>query len=194
MHLAIIAAFGIWWPYLRGAEFFDPVFLSAYACLGVLFSGPAAAQSFATKPASGREAFRRIGFAVLYGEAVAGMILFAGIATALWSRTVPIGPDWLELAEASALGLAGSAAMAAVAGWMAIRLSPGAARAGLRILFLGLLLLFFFKSRWLPDVLGRATSISVGVTVLAMMAISRRVRGGEAAGPGPDGRNSGENR
>jgi hypothetical protein len=174
VHFVIIAAFGVWWPYLRGVEFFDPVFLSAYACLGVLFSGPAAAQAFREPPPSGWEALVRIGFATLYGELMAAAILLAGMLTALRSRAIPIGPDWVGLAEASVLGLAGSAAMASVAGWMAIRFSPATARTVLRILFLGLLLLFFFESRWLPDVLGRGISICTGVTVLAALAIQRR--------------------
>jgi len=165
----------VWWPYLRGAEFFDPVFLTAYACLGVLFAGPAAAQGFEERPRTMREAMMRIGFAVLYGEVMAMLILLAGIATALWSRKVPIGPDWLGLAQAGGLGLAGSAAMASVAAWFAIRFSPNAARGALRVLFLGLLVLFFFESRWLPDVLGRGTSVCSGIAVLSVFAIARAI-------------------
>src|SRR5215470_1978597 len=62
IHLVIIGVFGVAWPYLRGAGFFDPVFLAAYACLGVLFAGPAAAQGFAEKPGSTGEALARICF------------------------------------------------------------------------------------------------------------------------------------
>ncbi len=176
VHLAIVAIFGIWWPHMRGVDFFDPVFLTAYACLGVLFAGPAAAQAFADRPASMREAMSKIGFAVLYGEFMSVVILLAGIMTVL--RSSPIGPEWIGLIEAAVLGVAGSFAMASVAGWVALRFSPVAARQVLRILFLGLLLLFFFRSRWLPDVVGRGISISTGIAVLAVFAIQRAISRG----------------
>jgi len=176
VHLAIVAIFGIWWPHMRGVDFFDPVFLTAYACLGVLFAGPAAAQAFADRPASMREAMSKIGFAVLYGEFKSVVILLAGIMTVL--RSSPIGPEWIGLIEAAVLGVAGSFAMASVAGWVALRFSPVAARQVLRILFLGLLLLFFFRSRWLPDVVGRGISISTGIAVLAVFAIQRAISRG----------------
>ena len=175
VHLTIVAIFGVWWPHIRGVDFFDPVFLTAYACLGVLFAGPAAAQAFAERPQSFADALVRVGFAVLYGELIALVILTTGIATVLVERTVPIGPDWIGLAEAAVLGLAGASAMASTAAWIALRFSPGAARQALRILFLALLLLFFFRSRWLPDVIGRGISLATGAAVLAVFAIQRAV-------------------
>lgn len=175
VHLVIIAIFGVWWPHLRGVEFFDPVFLAAYACLGVLFAGPAAAQAFQNCPGSLQEALARIFWAVFYGEGIALLILAAGIGVVLKTRTVPIDPDWNGLAGAAMLGFFASVAMASVAAWFAIRFSPGAARAALRILFLGLLLLFFFKSRWLPDITDRGASICAGVAILAIFAIQRSI-------------------
>jgi hypothetical protein len=171
VHLAIIAVFGIWWPHIRGTEFFDPVFLAAYACLGVLFAGPAAAQAFANRPQSVADAFARIALAAVYGEAIALIILIAGIATVLIARTSPIGPDWIGLAFAAVLGFTGAVAMASVAAWFALRFSPGVARQALRVLFLGLLVLFFFESRWLPDVIGRGISICAGIAILAFFQI-----------------------
>jgi hypothetical protein len=176
IHLAIIGVFGIWWPHVRGLDFFDPVFLDAYACLGVLFAGPAAAQAFGECPVSFRQAAARIFWSVFYGETVAVLIVATGIATVL-SKRPPIGPDWLGLAEAAVLGLAGTFAMTAVAAWFAVRFSPAAARVLLRVVFIGLLLLFFYKSRWLPEVLGRSTSICLGIGVLAMFAIGRALPG-----------------
>ncbi len=173
VHLTIVAIFGIWWPRLRGIDFFDPVFLSAYACLGVLFSGPAAAQAFSERPIRASQAMVRIAFAVLYGEGLAILILASGVTTVLLTRKLPIGPDWVELAGALMLGVTGTVAMAMVAGWITLRYSPGAARQIMRAIFLGLLVLFFFKSRWLPDVLGRGTSICAGLAILAWFAIRR---------------------
>lgn len=175
VHLVILALFGVVWPWTRGVNFFDPVFLAAYACLGVLFSGPAAAQLFSDPPRAMREALARVGLAVLYGEIMALLILAGGIATVLITRRVPIGPDWIDLAEAAGMGLAGSLAMAAVAGWVTLRYSPAAARQIMRAILFALLVLFFYKSRWLPDVLGRGTSMCLGVAFLALFGIHRAV-------------------
>src|ERR1017187_4424743 len=49
-HVALIAVFGVWLPWMKGIEFLDPVVLAAYACLGILFAGPVAAQAFAEDP------------------------------------------------------------------------------------------------------------------------------------------------
>jgi hypothetical protein len=175
VHVAIVGIFGVWWPYIRGIDFFDPVFLTAYSCLGVLFAGPAAAQAFIERPKSMRQALRGIAFAVLYGETMAIVILIAGIATAAWKSKTKIGVDLLNLAPVVLLGAVGSIAMAAVAAWIAIRFSPGAARQVLRIVFLALLFLFFFKSRWLPDVVWSGVSICAGAAILAVFAIRRRI-------------------
>jgi hypothetical protein len=173
IHLVIIGVFGVWWPYMRGAGFFDPVFLSAYACLGVLFAGPAAAQGFAERPDSMGQAIARIGLAVFYGELVTILILGAGITTALNSRKIPLGPDWIELGWSALLGLCGAFAMASLAAWFAVAFSPEAARMALRVLFLALLALFFFKSRWLPDVIGTGIAMCIGASAGAIFAISR---------------------
>jgi hypothetical protein len=173
IHAAILAVFGLWWPHLRGVGFFDPVFLAAYACLGVLFAGPAAAQAFQNPPRSMMDASARIFWATVYGEGFALLILSAGIAVVLRTRTVPIDPDWTGVASAALLGLAGSAAFAALSGWFALRFSAAAARLALRAMYLTLLVLFFFKSGWLPDVTGRAAFVCAGIAILAMFAIQR---------------------
>jgi glycopeptide antibiotics resistance protein len=63
--------------------------------------------------------------------------------------------------------------MAAIAGWMTLRFSSGVARVALRIIFLGLLLLFFSRSRWLPDVAGIGVLLSLAVAAGAVVAIRR---------------------
>jgi hypothetical protein len=175
IHLAIIALFGVWWPHMRGVEFFDPVFLSAYACLGVVFAGPAAAQGLADRPKSMREALVKVGLAAFYGELMAILILFAGFCTVISAQKVSIGLDVIGLIWAGLLGLSGTIAVSAVAGWIAMRFSPNAARTAMRVIFLGLLCLFFFKSRWLPDVVGRGISVCTGIAILAIFAINRAI-------------------
>jgi hypothetical protein len=178
VHLAIIAVFGVLWPWFRGIDFLDPVLLSAYACLGVLFAGPAAAQAFAAeRPQSDADALGRIAVAAIYGEMLAVLILLAGLTTVYTSKHVPFGPDWIGLAWAVVLGFTGAVAMAAVAGWLALRFSTGMARGALRLIFLALLCLFFFKSRWLPDIAGRGISVCCGIAVLAFFGIRRAIAG-----------------
>src|SRR6185437_705197 len=81
IHAALIAVFGVALPWSKGIGFIDPVITSAYACLGILFAAPAAAQAFEQRPRSAKEAFARIGLAVLYGEAMAIAMLGAGRAS-----------------------------------------------------------------------------------------------------------------
>src|SRR6266404_9994083 len=71
IHIGLIGVFGVFLPWRRGIEFLDPVMLSAYACLGVLFAAPTAAQAFAdSRPTSINAAIARILAAVLYGECI----------------------------------------------------------------------------------------------------------------------------
>ena len=81
----------------------------------------------------------------------------------------------LALAEAAALGLSGSLALAAIAAVVGLLLPKGAARMVLRIIFLGLLMLFFFRSRWLPDVELTGTALCLGVTAVAIAALRRMI-------------------
>ena len=82
LYVALIAVFGVLLPWTKGLDFLDPVMTSAYACLGVLFAGPATAEAFAEKrPDSLKAALRRVAKAVIYGEALALAMLIAGVAT-----------------------------------------------------------------------------------------------------------------
>jgi hypothetical protein len=177
IHVLVVGTFGVFLPWMRGIEFFDPVMLSAYACLGILFAAPAAAQAFAAeRPSSMAEATARIAVAVIYGEVMVIAILMAGFATVYLSHTfLPIAPDLPGLAMANGFGLAASFAMSAVAGWIALKFSAVAARSAMRVMFLGLLVLFFFYSRWLPDVIGIGALVAVVVAAVALLGLRRLV-------------------
>src|ERR1700704_6683986 len=54
--LLILAVFGVVLPLLKGLDFFDPLILGAYTCMGVVFAPPAAASSFATASLSAAHA------------------------------------------------------------------------------------------------------------------------------------------
>ena len=178
VHIAVVVVFGVFLPWWLGLQFLDPVTIAAYSCLGVLFSAPAAAQAFAIeRPGSISEALARIAVTVLYGEMMAIAILAAGFITifSTHSRAL-LAPDFVSLSEAAALGLSGSLAMAAIAAWLTLRLSAGASRMALRVIFLGLLLLFFFRSRWLPDVEVTGTLVCLAIAAVAMVALARSVQ------------------
>jgi hypothetical protein len=146
IHLLLVGVFGVYLPWTKGIEFLDPVITAAYACLGVLFAAPAAAQSFAEdRPHS-------------------------------W---VFFTPDLGTLAAAAAMGLTGSVAMASIAGWLALRFSPFAARTALRVIFLLLLGVFLLRSRWLPDVAIKGAAISLGIAAVAFYGVQRLLEPGE---------------
>ncbi len=177
IHILVIGTFGIFLPWMRGIEFLDPVMLSAYACLGILFAAPVAAQAFAVeRPASMSEVMARIAVAVVYGEVMVIAILMASFATVYLTHTfLPIAPDLPGLGRANGFGVAASFAMAAVGGWIAIRFSASAARSMMRVIFLGLLILFFFYSRWLPDVVGIGALAALAVAAVALLGLRRLV-------------------
>jgi len=176
LHLALIAIFGIFLPFRKGLEFLDPVMTSAYARLGALFAAPAAARSFARRrPQSMREAAWLAAKAVGYGEGLALVILGAGVATVSVSRGRLLLPELDVLTEAALLGLAGSLALTLLAAWMTLRFSAGAARMGLRALFLVLLLLFVFHAPRLHAFLLRGVELSVALSALMVILVRRQV-------------------
>jgi len=172
VHLVLVLVFGVLLPWRKGIDFLDPVMISAYACLGVLFAGPAAAFRFGQdRPQSMKEAFRRVGQAVAYGEAMAVILLIAGVITVNYSRTRWEFPQLDVLGEALVFGLASAVALALFAGWMSLRFSARAARTSLRAIFLiGVVSLFYFPAR-LPEItvlpgLPLALAIAAGMTWL----------------------------
>jgi len=155
LHLALLAAFGIWIPQAKGVDFLDSQVLGAYVCLGLIFAAPAAAQVFPPEFApSFRQAMARIFASVLYGEIVALTLAGSGIATVYLTHRgsfVP-QPDWETLARCALFGLAASAMLASLAALVTIRFSRGAAMICLRVAFFGLLILYYYRGQWLADV------------------------------------------
>ncbi len=105
----LILVFGVAVPYWKGLGFLDPALLGAYACLGTVFAGPAAAQAFENKPASLAQGFRSVGLAVAFGEGISVAMLACGLATLYITRskmlTFPPDLSGLALPEAMGLGL-----------------------------------------------------------------------------------------
>jgi hypothetical protein len=173
-YLVLVVAFGVVVPRMKGIEFFNPQLMSAYACIGMVFAGPAAAEAFRSKPDSMGEATRRILRSVLFGELISVAMLLCGILTVYLTHlhSVFFLPDLPQLATAEALGLTGSLALAALAGWLSLRFSSGAARLALRIIFLGLVALFFFRGQWLPETAGVGALIALAVSALLFGLLS----------------------
>jgi hypothetical protein len=154
LHLALLVAFGIWIPRLKGLDFLDSPVLGAYACLGLIFAGPAAAQAFPEGFPTFREAIIRVFASVLYGELVVAALLGAGIGTVYLTRRggyVPT-PDWETLGRCAMFGLGASAMLASMAAWLTVKLSRRTAMICLRVAFFGLLILFYYRGQRLPDV------------------------------------------
>jgi hypothetical protein len=176
-YLLLVLVFGVVVPRLKGLEFFDPVLMSAYACIGMLFSGPATAQAFETKPSSIGEALRWIFQAVLFGEIIAAAMLVGGVLTVYLThlRSVFFLPDLIQLAASAALGLTGSVALASMAAWLTRRFSSGAARGALRFVFFALLVLFFLREQWLPAAAGLGIPIALAVAGVFLDLLRREL-------------------
>jgi hypothetical protein len=155
LHLALLAAFGIWIPQMKGLDFLDTQILGAYTCLGLLFAAPATAQAFPDGvSASFQQAKARIFAGVLYGEIVTFALVGTGIATVYLTHRgsfVP-QPDWETLARCAMFGLGAAAMLASLAALVAVRLSRRMAMLSLRFAFFGLLIVYFYRGQHLTDV------------------------------------------
>lgn len=176
-YLVVIVIFGGVVPYQRGLGFFDPVLLAAYGCIGVVFAGPAAAQAFETPPQNLAEGLHWIVKAALFGESISALMLGCGIGTVyatLHGYVFP--PDLALVAWGLALGTAASLAMASLAAWVTVELSPGAARMAMRGVFLILLILFYFDGRRLPDAVQMGTLGCLLATAALVMLLKSGLR------------------
>jgi hypothetical protein len=184
-YLVVLLLFGMVVPAAKGLGFFDPVLLAAYACLGIVFAGPAAAQAFEKRPASLAQAVQWIAKAAAFGESLAIAMVACGIGTVyVTHRGYVFPPDLESLAFAVLLGLAGSLTVASLAGWVTVQISSQASRMALRAVFVGLVALFYFKGRWLPSVVEIGTVLCLLATgVFVLLLRLRLARGAEAIQP-----------
>lgn len=177
LHGIVLAIFGVWLPWRKGLDFFDPAMISAYACLGVVFAPPAAAQGFdGHPPGSMRRAMARIFACLLYGETMAVAMLVAGVATVDathgWRLLLP---ELDAMAVSVALGVAASLVLSEAAAWIALRFSVRAARGALRVAFLAMLVGFFLAPRRLPEIAGSAAILCLAMAALLILLLRREV-------------------
>ena len=179
LHLALLAAFGIWIPQMKGLDFLDSQILGAYACLGLLFAAPATAQAFEDGiAASFAQAKARVFAGVLYGEIVALALTGAGIATVYLTHRggfVP-EPDWQTLLRCGMFGLGASIMLASLAALAAVRFSRRVAMVCLRLAFFGLLILYFYRGQHLTDIGLIAAGGCIAVAGLLIELLRRTYR------------------
>jgi len=176
LHIVLIAIFGVFLPLRKGLGFLEPIMITAYACLGVLFAAPAAAAAFSKgRPQSMREAGMRTAKAVSYGEGLALVMLIAGVVTVSVANGRALYPELDVLTEGAALGLAASIALALFAGWMTLRFSAAAARIGMRVIFVAFLVLFVLRGERLPEIWLRGVELSVALSALMIILLRREV-------------------
>jgi hypothetical protein len=171
-HLAVIAVFGVAVPAVKGLSFFDPAIVGAYALLGSIFASPLAAPEL--EDPSWLRINARIVACVVYGEAMAMILLATGILTVtiLRWRGVYYLPDLKSRAEAAGFGLVLSLVLSAAAVWFSLWFTPAAAKSFLRLIFVGLLMAFLLRGRVLLDVLLYASL--VGLCLFAAIEFAMR--------------------
>lgn len=176
LHLILIAIFGVFIPLRKGLGFLEPIMITAYACLGGLFAAPAAASAFSKgRPQTMREAGVRAAKAVAYGEGLALVMLSGGVVSVSVAQGRALYPELDVLGLGAALGLAASTALALFSGWMTLRFSAAWARVGMRLVFMGLLILFVLEGSRLPEIPLRGVELSVALSALMVILLRREV-------------------
>jgi len=160
----LFLAFAVWLPWQKGTAFLDPTILGAYACLGVVFAAPDAAV--------GISVFR----AVRMGLILSWAMLLGGVAMVYLTRFVVVGPDLVGLAETGLFGLAISAATSAAVSFTALKTSSGTAKILARLLLLGLLVLFYYWSGWITDIVWPGTAICAGIAAVFLFLLHKAGR------------------
>jgi hypothetical protein len=122
-----------------------------------------------------REAGVRAAKAVGYGEGLALVMLIAGVVSVSVAQGRALYPELDVLGLGAALGLAASTALALFSGWMTLRFSAAAARMVLRVIFIGLLVLFVFQGERLPEITLRGVELSVALSALVVILLRREV-------------------
>ena len=176
IHLSLLAAFGIFLPWLKGVEFMNPALPTIYACLGPLFAAPALVQLLREGDSGWTTTFARIVAATAYGEGMTVALLLLGMGTVLvFHRLAYLYlPDPILLGEALLLGLGLTLALTAMSAWITIQFSGRIAMVVLRILFLMLFALFLLRSWWLPGIAGWGALVALAVSACFLLLVKLR--------------------
>ena len=159
--LVVIAAFGVLVPWMKGFEFLDTRFVLAYCSIGLLFAGPLMTEILAgdgsiTPPLNVYLA--RILIVALYGWSISTLMLIIGFAVVNlrhWFGKILL-PATPVLVSALGLGFLATLFVAEFTAIATLKVSPGAAKIALRLLFLGVLAFILFGPEAVSDSLSRA--------------------------------------
>ena len=178
IYLFLIGIFGIFLPWQRGRIFLDAVILGAYACLGVVFAAPSAASPFDGRPTIWK-AGARVVISVFYGELLAVTMLLLGIITVYVSNggRIVVGPNLQSLWECLVFGFMLSLALTTAAVWLSVRFSPTFSRGVVRLIFLGLVAAFYFRSGWLPAIALRGAAVGLAASILCFLGLTATLSG-----------------
>lgn len=105
--------------------------------------------------------------AVRNGLLLSWGMLLAGVVVVYMTRSVPVGPNLVSLAECGLFGLALSMATCLAVAFAGSKLLA-------RLLLLALLVLFYFWAGWLPDVALIGAAISAGVAGVFAVLLRRK--------------------
>ena len=176
MHVLLLAAFGVFVPWLKGVEFMDPALPMIYVCLGPLFAAPALVQLLRERGAEWPTTWTRIVAATVYGEGMTLLLLVLGLGTVLIGhrQAYLFLPDPILLGEAVLLGLGLTLALTAMSAWITLQFSGRMAMVVLRVLFLLLFAVFLLRSWWLPSIAGWGAVSSFGVAGCFLLLVRQR--------------------
>jgi hypothetical protein len=91
---------------------------------------------------------------------------------------IVVGPDLRSLAECAVLGLMLCWAVSTAAVWISLRTSPQTAKTVIRLVFLGLLAAFYFRSGWLPAVALRGAGLALLTSILLSVGLRTTLASG----------------
>lgn len=155
MILGVVIAFGILVPLYKGVGFLDARIVAAYACLALLFVGPASAElaSAENRDSPVSELLAKIAIIVAWGWGITLLILATAVVTVNIAnrRGTFFTPPLPYLAALLLFSLTASVAIAMLCALLSRRLSAPAIKAILRAAFLVILLVIVFGWRLLPD-------------------------------------------
>ncbi len=153
--LFVVVAFGILVPIYKGLGFLDPRIIAAYACLALLFVAPASAELAGTqgRDAAASAVLARIAIIVAWGWGITVLILATAIVTlnVMSPRGGFLVPPTVFLSAILTFSLSASTAIALLGAVLARRFSAAQVKNILRAVFLIVLLMLAFGSRFLPE-------------------------------------------
>jgi hypothetical protein len=103
------------------------------------------------------------------------VMLISGLVSVSVANGRALYPELDVLGLSAALGLAAATALALFSGWMTLRFSGAWARAGMRVVFMGLLILFVLQGSRLPEIPLRGIELSVALSALMVILLRRQV-------------------